>query len=332
VIKVDAHIIRFWALLPSGRNILIAKAASGKETFMNPQYPYIGKEVQCKEIPVAFPVQHQPGQPGLEYLMVPRPIYDNPNYRGSGKLLDRVAIISGGDSGIGRAVAVAFAKEGADVAIAYLNEHRDAMETRDAVHRLGRRCLLIPGDLRRKEACCHAVRATLDCFGRIDILVNNLGIQYVREHYLEISEEQLRNTFDTNIISFFHMTTAALPHMRPGASIINTASVTAYVGEAKLVDYSSTKGAIVSFTRALANNVVDQGIRVNAVAPGPVWTPLNAATQPPEAIRIFGTDVPMKRAGQPYELAPVYVLLASDDGSYITGQTIHVNGGQMVTS
>ncbi|WP_379133136.1 SDR family oxidoreductase [Paenibacillus sp. sgz500958] len=299
---------------------------------MNPLYPYIGKEVRCEEVPIAFPVQHQPGQPGLEYLVVPRPLYDNPNYRGSGKLLNKVAIITGGDSGIGRAVAVAFAKEGADVAIPYLNEHRDAEETREAIHNLGRRCLLIPGDLRSKEACCRAVQMTIDCYGTIDILVNNHGIQFVRNSYLEISDEQLYNTFNTNIISFFHLTTAALPHMRAGASIVNTASVTAYVGEETLIDYSASKGAIVSFTRALANNVVGQGIRVNAVAPGPIWTPLNPATQPPEAIRTFGTNVPMKRAGQPYELAPVYVLLASDDGSYITGQTIHVNGGQMVAT
>ncbi|MDT3425056.1 NAD(P)-dependent dehydrogenase (short-subunit alcohol dehydrogenase family) [Paenibacillus forsythiae] len=299
---------------------------------MNPQIPYFGSEVQCRQVPLTFPPQRQYRQPGLEFLMVPRPIYDNPNYKGSGKLLGKTALISGGDSGIGRAVAVAFAKEGADVTIAYLCEHQDAVETRDAVTRLGRRCLLIPGDLRRKEACKQAVRMTLECFGQLDILVNNSGVQFVRDNYLDITEEQLRMTFDTNIISFFHMTTAALPHMPAGSSIVNTASVNAYIGRDNLIDYSSTKGAIVSFTRALANNLADKGIRVNAVAPGPFWTPLNVATQPPEAVNTLGADTPMKRAGQPYELAPVYVLLASDDGSYITGQTIHVNGGQMTTS
>ncbi|KAF6565870.1 SDR family oxidoreductase [Paenibacillus sp. EKM202P] len=296
------------------------------------QYPYYGTETQCKEVPIAFPPQHQYRQPGLEYLVVPRPIFDNPKYIGTGKLQDRVAIISGGDSGIGRAVAVAFAKEGADVVIAYLDEHRDAMETRDVIHRLDRRCLLIPGDLRLRSNCCLVVQKTMETFGRIDILINNMGVQFVRESYLDISEQQLRDTFDTNIISFFHMTTEALPYMRAGASIVNTASVTAYVGQKNLIDYSATKGAIVSFTRALANNLVDQGIRVNAIAPGPIWTPLNPATQSPEVIRTFGSNTPMKRAGQPYELAPAYVLLASDDGSYITGQTLHVNGGQMVTT
>lgn len=302
---------------------------------MNPldgMHPYYGSEKQCKEVPLTFPPQKQYRQPGLEYLMVPRPIYDNPNYIGTGKLRDKVAIISGGDSGIGRAVAVAFAKEGADIAIAYLDEHQDAVETRQAVEKLGRRCLLIAGDLRREKACSDVVKTTIEAFGKIDVLVNNLAVQFVRDSLLAISEQQLRATFDTNILSFFHITKFALPYMSAGSSIVNTTSVNAYIGRDNLIDYSATKGAIVSYTRALANSVVDQGIRVNAVAPGPIWTPLNASTQPPETIKTLGTDVPMKRAGQPYELAPVYVLLASDDGSYITGQTIHVNGGQMVTT
>lgn len=299
---------------------------------LNGTYPYYGSEEQCKEIPLTFPPQQQYRQPGLEYLMVPRPIYDNPKYIGTGKLTDKVAIISGGDSGIGRAVAVAFAKEGADIVIAYLDEHQDAVETRQAVEKQGRRCLLIAGDLRREMACSDVVKLTIDVFGKIDILVNNLAVQFVRNSLLEISEQQLRATFDTNILSFFHITKFALPYMSPGSSIVNTTSVNAYIGRDNLIDYSATKGAIVSYTRALANSVVDQGIRVNAVAPGPIWTPLNVSTQPPEVIKTLGTDVPMKRAGQPYELAPVYVLLASDDGSYITGQTIHVNGGQMVTT
>lgn len=299
---------------------------------MNPNYPYFGTEIKCQEIPVSFPPQQQCKQPGLEYLMVPRPIFDNPAYIGTGKLKDRVAIITGGDSGIGRAVAVAFAKEGADIVIVYLNEHQDAVETREAVHRLGRRCLLLAVDLRCEEAAAQIVDSTLRTFGRMDILINNAGVQFVRPSLLEISQQQLRTTFEINIIAMFNLTKAVLPHLRCGSSIVNTTSVTAYVGREDMIDYSSTKGAIVSFTRAMANNLAAQGIRVNAVAPGPIWTPLNAATQPPEAIRTFGSEVPMKRAGQPYELAPVYVLLASDDGSYITGQTIHVNGGQMVTS
>lgn len=295
-------------------------------------FPHGGIKISCKEVPVSFPPQHQYRQPGLEYLMIPRPIYDNPAYIGTGKLKDKVAVITGGDSGIGRAAAVAFAKEGADLVIVYLDEHQDAVETREAVTRLGRRCLLLPVDLRQKTAAECIVQTTMQAFGRLDILVNNAGVQFVRPSLLEISEQQLRTTFEINIMSFFHLTIAALPYMRRGSSIINTTSVNAYIGRENLIDYSSTKGAIVSFTRALANNLADKGIRVNAVAPGPIWTPLNAATQPPEVIATLGSDVPMKRAGQPYELAPVYVLLASDDGSYITGQTIHVNGGQMVTS
>ncbi|WP_342046492.1 SDR family oxidoreductase [Bacillus sp. OTU530] len=299
---------------------------------MNPKYPYYGSKIKCKEIPLTFPPQEQYRQPGLEYLMLPRPIYDNPNYIGTGKLKDKAAIISGGDSGIGRAVAVAFAKEGANIVIAYFDEHQDAAETKQAVENLGRHCLLIPGDLRKEEACQHVVKKAVDSFGRVDVLINNLGVQFVQKSLLDISDEQLRTTFDTNILSFFHMTKSALPYMSAGSSIVNTASVTAYVGREDLIDYSATKGAIVSYTRALANNVVEQGIRVNAVAPGPFWTPLQPASQSSEQIETFGADVPMKRAGQPYELAPVYVLLASDDGSYITGQTIHVNGGQMVTT
>ncbi|MGP7816439.1 SDR family oxidoreductase [Niallia sp. 01092] len=299
---------------------------------MNPKYPYIGSEKICEEVPITFPAQQQYHQPGLEYLMVPRPIYDNPNYKGTGKLKDRVAVISGGDSGIGRAVAVAFAKEGATIVIAYFDEHKDAKETKAAVEKLGRPCVLIPGDLRKKEHCQYVVETTVHLFGKIDVLINNIGVQFVQNNLEDISDEQLKNTFDTNIMSFFHLTKIALPHMSNGSSIVSTTSVNAYIGRDNLIDYSATKGAIVSFTRALANNVVDRGIRVNAVAPGPIWTPLQPATQPPESIKHFGTDVPMKRGGQPYELAPVYVLLASDDGSYITGQTIHVNGGQMVTT
>ncbi|TWE08701.1 NAD(P)-dependent dehydrogenase (short-subunit alcohol dehydrogenase family) [Neobacillus bataviensis] len=299
---------------------------------MNPKYSNMGSELKCEEIPLTFPPQQQYRQPGLEYLMVPRPIYDNPNYIGTGKLKDKVAIISGGDSGIGRAVAVAFAKEGANIVIAYFDEHQDAVETRQVVEKRDRPCLLIPGDLRGKEHCQHVVKKTVDLFGKVDVLINNIGVQFVRDSLMDITDDQLQTTFDINILSFFHMTKASLPYMSAGSSIVNTTSVNAYIGREDLIDYSATKGAIVSYTRALANNVVNQGIRVNAVSPGPIWTPLQPATQPPEIIKTFGTDVPMKRAGQPYELAPVYVLLASDDGSYITGQTIHVNGGMMVTT
>lgn len=299
---------------------------------MNYPYAKYGVIHQCKDIPVAFPPdQHQHGQPGIEYVMNPLPVSENPNYIGTGKLKGKVAIITGGDSGIGRAVAIAFAKEGADLVIVYLNEHRDAQDTERRIRQLGRKCLLLPVDVRSPGFASYIVDSTLKAFGKIDILINNAGVQYFQTSLLDISEEQLRNTFEVNILSFILLTKAVLPHLRPGSSIVNTASVTAYVGNDTLMDYSSTKGAIVSFTRALARNLAPQCIRVNAVAPGPVWTPLNPASIPPERIAVFGRDVPLGRAAQPYELAPTYVLLASDDGSYITGTTIHINGGQMVT-
>lgn len=299
---------------------------------MDSKSSYYGSEIKCEEVSNTFPPQHQTRQPGFEYLMIPRPVYDNPHYIGTGKLSNKVAIISGGDSGIGRAVAVAFAKEGADIAIAYFDEHEDAMETKQAIEHLGQRCLLIPGDLRNKNHCQYVIACTLETFGKIDVLVNNLAVQFVQNRFLDISDEQWHTTFDTNLHPFFYMTKAALPYMAEGSSIINTASINAYIGRKDLIDYTATKGAIVSFTRALANNIVDQGIRVNAVAPGPIWTPLIPATFSPDMVKTFGNNVPMKRAGQPYELAPVYVLLASNDGSYITGQTIHVNGGGFVAS
>ncbi|MGG3772449.1 SDR family oxidoreductase [Heyndrickxia faecalis] len=299
---------------------------------MDSKSSYYGSEIKCEEVSNTFPPQHQTRQPGFEYLMIPRPVYDNPHYIGTGKLSNKVAIISGGDSGIGRAVAVAFAKEGADIVIAYFDEHEDAMETKQAIEHLGQRCLLIPGDLRNKNHCQYVIACTLETFGKIDVLVNNLAVQFVQNRFLDISDEQWHTTFDTNLHPFFYMTKAALPYMAEGSSIINTASINAYIGRKDLIDYTATKGAIVSFTRALANNIVDQGIRVNAVAPGPIWTPLIPASFSPDMVKTFGNNVPMKRAGQPYELAPVYVLLASSDGSYITGQTIHVNGGGFVAS
>lgn len=293
---------------------------------------YYGSETKCEEMKWTFPPQHQTRQPGFEYLMEPLPIFDNPNYIGTGKLKGRTAIISGGDSGIGRAVAVAFAKEGANIVISYYDEHTDAETTKQAIEHYGSSCLLIPGDLRRKEHCEFIVQKTLEAFGKINILVNNVAVQFLQEDLMSITDEQWELTFDVNIHSYFHLTKATLPHLKKGASIVNTTSVVAYIGASKMIDYATTKGAIVSYTRALANNLVSEEIRVNAVAPGPFWTPIQPATKPAESIAILGTDVPMKRTGQPYEIAPVYVLLASDDGSYITGQTIHVNGGAMVAT
>lgn len=293
-----------------------------------PVYPYIGSEMRCKEAPVAFVPQHQEHRPGLEGPMVPRPIYDYPGYVGSGKLRDRVAIITGGDSGIGRAVAVAFAKEGADVTIAYLNEQEDAFETGRAVERYGRRCLAIAGDLRESAQCERVVAETIARFGRLDCLVNNIGTQYPHRRFEEFTPAELEDTYRTNIFSFFFMTKAALPHLQPGSSIINTASITAFEGYPELVAYSSTKGAVVGFTRALALSLVDRGIRVNAVAPGETWTPLIVSTYDNEAIKKFGTDTPYRRAAQPFELAPTYVYLASADSTEVTGQVLHVNGGK----
>jgi NAD(P)-dependent dehydrogenase (short-subunit alcohol dehydrogenase family) len=298
---------------------------------MIPGYPYYGEETKCQVVPITFPPQHQPVQPGLEYLMVPRPISENPAYVGSGKLKDKIAIITGGDSGIGRAVAIAFAKEGADVAIVYLYEYQDANETKQRIEQLGRSCLLIPGDLRVESFSKEIVDRTLQTFGTIDVLVLNQAVQYPQNSILDITSEQLHQTYSTNIFPHFYMAKAALPYLKPGSSIISTASITAYRGAPLLIDYSSTKGAIVSFTRSLALSLVEKGIRVNAVAPGPIWTPLIPSSYSAEYVSTFGLETPMKRAGQPFELAPSYVLLASDDSSFITGQVIHVNGGAMIT-
>ncbi|WHH60053.1 SDR family oxidoreductase [Petroclostridium sp. X23] len=299
---------------------------------MYPVYPYFGYEAKCERVPITFPPQHQSRQPGIESLMVPRPIYNNPYYTGSGKLFNKAALITGGDSGIGRATAVAFAKEGADVAIVYLYEHSDALETKAAVESFGRRCLAIEGDIRIETFCKEAAEKTIRTFGHLDILVNNAAVQFPQNSILDITSEQLEDTFKTNIFSFFYMTKAALPYLQCGSSIINTSSITAYEGEKTLIDYSSTKGAIVTFTRSLSKSLVDKGIRVNAVAPGPVWTPLIPSSFSAERVKNFGADNPMKRAAQPFELAPAYVFLASDDSGYVTGQMIHVNGGRMVTS
>lgn len=299
---------------------------------MIPTIPYYSYETRCRQVPIAFPPQHQNVQPGLEYLMCPLPISDNPHYKGSCKLAGKVAIITGGDSGIGRAVAIGFAKEGADVAIAYLYERKDAEATKRMVEGYGGRCLLIEIDLRQSSCCQEVVRRTLECYGRLDVLVLNQGVQFPQDNLLNISDEQLENTFRTNIFPMFYLTKAALPHLHPGSSIISTASVTAYAGAPLLVDYSSTKGAVVSFTRSLSLQLVDKCIRVNAVAPGPIWTPLTVSSYPAEYVKTFGGNTPMKRAGQPFELAPTYIYLASDDSSYVTGQVLHVNGGVMTGS
>src|SRR5215203_5677021 len=276
------------------------------------------------------PPQHQERQPGIESEMTPRPRADDPAHRGSGKLQGKVALITGGDSGIGRAVAIAFAREGADVAIAYLNEHGDAEEASRLVEQEGRRCLTIAGDVGDQAFCADAVRRTVDGLGALDILVNNAAEQHPQESIDAISPEQLERTFRTNIFAMFFLVQAALPHLREGSAIINTTSVTAYKGSPQLLDYSATKGAIVAFTRSLSQALAEKRIRVNAVAPGPVWTPLIPSTFPADKVATFGSDVPLQRAGQPDEIAPSYVFLASDDASYTTGQVLHPNGGTVV--
>lgn len=295
-------------------------------------YPYFGYKVECKKVPITFPPQHQPMQPGLETLMCPRPIFDNPDYIGTGKLKNKVALITGGDSGIGRAVSLAFAKEGADIVIIYFNEHEDAEETKALIENQGQNCILIPGDLREEAFCKRIIKDTICTFGHLDVLVNNAAVQFPQSSLEDITAEQLEDTFRTNIFSFFHVTKAALPHLKSGSTIINTTSAVAYKGHEILIDYSSTKGAIVSFTRSLALSLVPKGIRVNGVAPGPIWTPLQPASYPADYIMTLGSDTPMKRAGQPVELAPTYVYLASDDSTYVTGQILHVNGGYYIGS
>lgn len=274
--------------------------------------------------------QHQ-DRPGEEFKMKPAPVYDNLSSTGSGKLKDKVVLITGGDSGIGRAVAILFAKEGADIAIVYLNETTDAEDTKAIIEQqYGRKCLLIPGDIRKERFCVNAVSKTIKQFKRIDILVNNAAIHFESKTLEDVTTKQLLQTFETNIFSMFWITKAALQNMQKGSAIINTTSVTAYRGSADLIDYASTKGAIVSFTRSLAHNLIDKEIRVNAVAPGPIWTPLIASSFKPEKVAKHGSDVPMKRAGEPVEVAPCYLFLASDDSTYITGQVLHPNGGEIV--
>ncbi|ANQ84920.1 short-chain dehydrogenase [Azoarcus olearius] len=277
-----------------------------------------------------LPPQHQDEQPGRENEMRPQPEDRMHGYRGSDKLAGKVAIITGGDSGIGRAVAIAFAKEGADVAVAYLEEHEDAEQTRREVELQGRRCLLMAGDIGDESFTAKLVEQTLSAFGRLDIVVNNAAEQHPQENFEDISREQLERTFRTNLFSMFDLCRHALPHLQQGACIINTTSVTAYRGSAHLIDYSATKGAIVSFTRSLAQALAAKRIRVNAVAPGPIWTPLIPATFKAEEVEKFGAKEPLGRPGQPDEVAPSFVFLASQDASYMTGQVLHPNGGEIV--
>ncbi|HEY1143976.1 MAG TPA: SDR family oxidoreductase [Sphingomicrobium sp.] len=281
---------------------------------------------------VLEPMIHEDRLPGHESKLEPKPDWE-PRYPGSDRLKGKVALITGADSGIGRAVAALFAREGADIAISYLCEHDDAARTREIVEKEGRRAITLPGDLGDKAFCEQAVKRTVDELGRLDILVNNAGEQHYDEDLRSITEDQLKRTFQTNIFSMFFLTQAALPHLKEGSAIINCTSETTYKGSPGLLDYSSTKGAILGFTRSLAKNLIEKGIRVNGVAPGPIWTPLNpSGGQPPEKIPEFGKSTPMKRPGQPNEVAPSFLFLACEDSSYMAGQVLHPDGGNTTAS
>lgn len=280
----------------------------------------------------AFPPQEQHQQPGIEAAMTPRPRIEGKNYRPAGKLQGKVALITGGDSGIGAATAIAFAKEGADVVIAYLNEHQDADHVRQLVAQQGRQCIGVAGDIGDPVFCRKLMQDAIAKFGKLDILVNNAAEQHSAATIEDIPAEQFERTFRTNIFACFYLTKAAMPYLKEGACIINTTSVTAYRGSSHLLDYSSTKGAIVTFTRSLSQQLAGRGIRVNGVAPGPVWTPLIPASSSADTVQTFGEGVPMGRAGQPDEIAPCFVFLASDDSSYMTGQVLHPNGGEVINA
>lgn len=296
---------------------------------MYPVYPYESYEEQNQEVAIAFPTQKQSEQPGLEDIMTPLPIFDNPGYQASGKLKQKTAIITGGDSGIGRAVAVAYAKEGANLVINYLErEKNDADVTKSYIETIGGRCHLVEGDIRDPETSSLLAMEAIKKFGTINILVNNCGVQLVQNSILDISIEQLVKTFEVNVFSCFVLTKAVLPYLDNGDCIINTASAAAFEGNKQLIDYSASKGAVVSFTRSLAMSLAESGIRVNGVVPGSFWTALQPASWDAGHIRTFGTTNPMGRAGQPFEIAPAYVYLAADDSRYVTGQMLHVNGGQ----
>lgn len=300
-------------------------------SFGNNYYKYVGKEGwKCTKYKIMAPPQSQEKQPGLEYIMEPRPIFDNPGYKGSGKLCNKVIIITGGDSGLGRAASIAFAKEGAKIVIPYYDETRDALETKRYIEGLGGDCLLLAGDISDKCFCKKIVEETLKYYGKIDVLVNNAGVQYQQDRLEDISDEQFDQTMKVNIYGMFYLTKVALPYLKSGASIINLSSVTTFYGDPQLIDYVTTKGAIVGFTRALARNLALKNIRVNAIAPGFFWTPLQPACWVEDKIPSLGSDAAMARGAMPYELAPTFVFLASDDSSYMTGQVIHNNGGQVM--
>lgn len=298
----------------------------------NNYYKYYdnGLGVKSTVYKILAPEQSQSVQPGMEYVMKPLPVFDNPNYKGSGKLKGKVAIVTGGDSGLGRACSIAYVKEGAKVVIVYLNEDKDANDTKKYIESLGGTCYLIRGNLAEHQFCKEVVAKTINKYGRIDILVNNAGVQYQKDILEDISDEQFDYTMKVNVYGMFYLTKEALPYMSKGSSIINLSSVTAFYGEPQLIDYVTTKAAIVGFTRALARNLALKNIRVNAIAPGYFWTPLQPACWVKEKIPSLGSDAAMARGAMPYELAPTFVYLASNDSSYMTGQVMHVNGGEVM--